>query len=139
MKKVNWSKYLYSLNKKYSLFYINRKYKSSSFNDENEYLSVQTKLCEEIDELSEELRKEVEDVVHEIYPAVDVLLYDSLLFNRSECFLGKVLVRGVRSDSELIDVRSCFERLTGVKLLFDRFESLSEEIQSLVINRLKLK
>ena len=139
MKKVNWSRYLDSLNKKYSLFYINRRYKSSSFKDENEYLSVQMGLCSEIDELSEEVRKEVEGVVCDVYPSVEVLLYDSLLFNRSEYFLGKVLVRGVRSDSELVDVRSCFERLTGVKLLFDRFEGLSEEIQSLVINKLKLK
>ena len=139
MKKVNWSRYLDSLNKKYSLFYINRRYKSSSFKDENEYLSVQMSLCSEIDELSEEVRKEVEGVVCDVYPSVEVLLYDSLLFNRSEYFLGKVLVRGVRSDSELVDVRSCFERLTGVKLLFDRFEGLSEEIQSLVINKLKLK
>ena len=129
MKRFIWNTYLDSLEKKYSLFYINRKYKDTSFKSEEEYRTIQTKVTDEIDILSKEIKSSIEDVVHSTYPEVEVLLYDSIRFSRANMLIGAVLTKGIKSQSEILDVKECFEKISGVKILIDRFEDQSEEVQ----------
>ena len=129
IKRFIWNTYLESLDKKYTLFCINRSYKDKSFKDESEYLKVQTKLAEEIDILNKEIKEEITKVVHETYPEVEVILYDSRMFSKADQNIGKILTKNIKSQTETLDVKACFEKFVPVKITVERYEDLNEETQ----------
>lgn len=136
MRRFIWNTYLDSLEKKYSLFYINRKYKNQSFKDNDEYVSIQNKVAQEIDAQSKEIKKSIEMVIHEVYPEVEILLYDSLSFSRASSLIGRILTKGIHSQSETFDVKAYFEKMTSTKIIVERIEDLSDDeqrkVQSLI-------
>lgn len=129
MKQTNWKTYLELLNTNYSKFYINRKFREKSFETDEKYLEIQTQIANDIETINKEIEEQIRKIIQEQYPNVEVLLYDSRVFSRSDEHIGKILTRGIPSVSETLDVKTVFEKISNVKISIDRFEDLPEEIQ----------
>lgn len=129
MKRINWETYLDLLDKKYSMFFINRKYKERSFKSEDEYLDIQSKVANEIEKLNSEIQQEIAEIITNYFPNVQVLHYDSRSYSRGDQIIGRVLTKGVPSQSETFDVKAIFEKFTSVKIFVDRIEDLPEDLQ----------
>ena len=129
MRQTNWKTYLELLNTNYSKFYINRKFREKSFETDEKYLEIQTQIANDIETINKEIEEQIRKIIQEQYPNVEVLLYDSRVFSRSDEHIGKILTRGIPSVSETLDVKTVFEKISNVKISIDRFEDLPEEIQ----------
>ena len=122
-----WNDYQESYDKKYNMFNVNRQYREKSFKNDEEYLKVQHKLAEEIAELDRIVGAEVEKVIHEAYPDIEVIQYDSRMNSSARLVLGRVLTRGIPTSARTLEVAAWFERKTAHKVHVDRIEDFSEE------------
>lgn len=124
-----WNDWLEKVSIALDKFAVNRKYRSSSFKDEKEYLAEQTKLAEELNRLDKAIGKNIEDVVRRVYPEVKLIAFDSRTSSFADSFLGRALLKGLESSSQRLEVEEWFQRATGMKVAVDRFEGLVDEEQ----------
>jgi len=122
-----WNDYQESYDKKYNMFDINRQYREKSFESEKEYLNEQQKLADEIDQLDKVVEKEIKKIINEAYPDVEILKFDSRMSSSARLVLGRVLTKGIDSETKALEISLYFERKTSHKVHIDRIENFSEE------------
>ena len=68
----------------YDKYMVNREYKNRSFDNEDKFKEEQENLASQIDELEIKIKVEIEKVISEVFPHVEVIAYDSRYFNRGK-------------------------------------------------------
>jgi len=124
-----WNDYQESLDKKYDMFRVNRKYKATSFKSDIEYTTTQQKLAAEIDALDADIFAKVKDVINEAYPEVQVLKYDSMTNSAAKLLLGRVLIDGDVDEIKAMEIEAWFLRKTAHSIKVDVLSLLPEEIR----------
>ncbi len=116
------------LEKHYTLFIVNRKYKDIHWAGKpEEYLAEQQKVAEEISKLSKRVEEKIKADMATFWPDLEVVAYDSRTFSLADDRLGAILVQGLKKQSECLDVEAVFQSQTGYKLTVTRIEDLDEE------------
>lgn len=133
IKRFYWNTLLDKLDKKYTLYLINRKYKDTHFKSLEEYSDCQHKLAGEIDELTAEAKEKISDLLKNSFPEAEILIYDSSSCIKADSKLGRILVKGLKSRADGADMQSVFEQLTSMKMSVERIEDLPNGQQSEIL------
>lgn len=123
----------------YDKYMVNREYKNRSFDNEDKFKEEQKNLASQIDELEIKIKVEIEKVISEVFPHVEVIAYDSRYFNRGKGKFGNLLCKNLVDNEEGRTVQKYFEAETYFLIIIQRFEDLDEETQNKILNELNEK
>ena len=116
------------LEKYYTLFTLNRKYRATQWKDDpNAYVAEQQKVASKISELSREVEKKIRADIKKTWADAEVLAYDSRTFNIASSTLGSVLLKGLKKESDCLDLQAVFLSTTGYKVIATRAEDLDKK------------
>ena len=122
------------LEKHYTLFTLNRKYKATQWkDDEKAYLDEQEKTAQKINEISREIEKKIREDLKKFWADAEVIAYDSRTFNIIDSMLGSLLVKGLKKQSDCLDLQAAFFSAAGYKIKADRLEDLDKKTQEEVL------
>lgn len=117
----------------YDKYMVNREYKNRSFDDEEKFKIAQESLAEEIEKLEVQIKTEIEKVLVEVFPHVEIIAYDSRYFNKGKGKFGNILCKGLVDNEEGRTIQKYFEAETYFLILVQRFEDLDEETQNNIL------
>lgn len=123
----------------YDKYMVNREYKNRSFDNEDKFKEEQENLASQIDELEIKIKAEIEKVISEVFPHVEVIAYDSRYFNRGKGKFGNLLCKNLVDNEEGRTIQKYFEAETYFLIIIQRFEDLDEETQNKILNELSEK
>ena len=123
----------------YDKYMVNREYKNRSFDNEEKFKEEQEILASQIDELEIKIKSEIEKVISEVFPHVEVIAYDSRYFNRGKGKFGNLLCKNLVDNEEGRTIQKYFEAETYFLIIIQRFEDLDEETQNKILNELSEK
>ena len=123
----------------YDKYMVNREYKNRSFDNEEKFKEEQEILASQIDELEIKIKAEIEKVISEVFPHVEVIAYDSRYFNRGKGKFGNLLCKNLVDNEEGRTIQKYFEAETYFLIIIQRFEDLDEETQNKILNELSEK
>ena len=123
----------------YDKYMVNREYKNRSFDNEEKFKEEQENLASQIDELEIKIKAEIEKVISEVFPHVEVIAYDSRYFNRGKGKFGNLLCKNLVDNEEGRTIQKYFEAETYFLIIIQRFEDLDEETQNKILNELNEK
>ena len=123
----------------YDKYMVNREYKNRSFDNEEKFKEEQEILASQIDELEIKIKVEIEKVISEVFPHVEVIAYDSRYFNRGKGKFGNLLCKNLVDNEEGRTIQKYFEAETYFLIIIQRFEDLDEETQNKILNELNEK
>lgn len=123
----------------YDKYMVNREYKNRSFDNEDKFKEEQENLASQIDELEIKIKAEIEKVISEVFPHVEVIAYDSRYFNRGKGKFGNLLCKNLVDNEEGRTIQKYFEAETYFLIIIQRFEDLDEETQNKILNELNEK
>lgn len=123
----------------YDKYMVNREYKNRSFDNEEKFKEEQEILASQIDELEIKIKAEIEKVISEVFPHVEVIAYDSRYFNRGKGKFGNLLCKNLIDNEEGRTIQKYFEAETYFLIIIQRFEDLDEETQNKILNELSEK
>ena len=123
----------------YDKYMVNREYKNRSFDNEEKFKEEQENIASQIDELEIKIKAEIEKVISEVFPHVEVIAYDSRYFNRGKGKFGNLLCKNLVDNEEGRTIQKYFEAETYFLIIIQRFEDLDEETQNKILNELNEK
>lgn len=123
----------------YDKYMVNREYKNRSFDNEDKFKEEQENLASQIDELEIKIKAEIEKVISEVFPHVEIIAYDSRYFNRGKGKFGNLLCKNLVDNEEGRTIQKYFEAETYFLIIIQRFEDLDEETQNKILNELNEK
>ena len=123
----------------YDKYMVNREYKNRSFDNEEKFKEEQEILASQIDELEIKIKAEIEKVISEVFPHVEVIAYDSRYFNRGKGKFGNLLCKNLVDNEEGRTIQKYFEAETYFLIIIQRFEDLDEDTQNKILNELSEK
>ena len=123
-----------------TLFTLNRKYKDRQWKDDYQaYIEEQQKTAAKITELSAEVEKKIKEDLKKVWADAEVVAYDSRTFNILSSTLGSILVRGLKKQTDCLDLQATFYSVTGYKVKVDRLEDLEEKTQEEILKTMEKK
>lgn len=133
MENKKFSNFIDRLHILYDKYMVNREYRTRSFDDEEKFKNAQENLAEQIEMLENQIKEEIEKVIVEIFPHVEILAYDSRHFNKGKGKFGNILCKGLNDNEEARTIQKYFESETYFLVLVQRFEDLDEETQDKIL------
>lgn len=132
-----FKKFMEQLVTLYDKYVVNREYKNRSFDNEDSFKLEQEKLAVQIEELESEIKTEIEKMIKETFPHVEVIAYDSRYFSKAKGKFGNLLCKGLKDNEEGRVIQKYFEVETFFLILVHRFEDLNEDIQNDILESVK--
>ena len=141
MMPVNFSDALSLYDKKYNMFNVNRKYRRLSFSSDEEYEAAQNILAKEISQIDARVEESLRRAITKSEKQYDVqlLLFDSRFSSFNDNCIGKILCKNIETQSGILELSELIEMMTGISVIIERYEDLSDEARKIIDGILERK